>query len=164
MVPAATALAPAADRVVFAVIADAPAGAARGEPRPLGEVAAVGVAVALALCSRSGGERSEFKYSSSSNYLETEKQTLCSPNDHIYSGKRWTPRCCCLQASKDDRCRAGRTSHSDGLLCGEHSDTCRTPGRHIWASSVALLTGANPGHVLAFVCKPKIDPGRCCKA
>lgn len=71
----ATALAPAADRVVFAVIADAPAGAARGEPRPLREVAAVGVAVALALCSHSGGEGREFKYSSSSNYMETALQS-----------------------------------------------------------------------------------------
>lgn len=70
VVTAATALASPADRVVFAVIADAPAGAARGEPRPLREVAAVGVAVALALCS--GGERSELKYSSSSNDMEAE--------------------------------------------------------------------------------------------
>lgn len=59
VVTMATALAPAADRVVLAVIANPPAGAARREPRLLGEVTAVSVAVALALCSHGGEERSE---------------------------------------------------------------------------------------------------------
>lgn len=59
VVTVATALASAADRVVLAVIANPSAGATRGEPRPLREVTAVGVAVALALCSHRGQERSQ---------------------------------------------------------------------------------------------------------
>lgn len=55
VVTMATALASAAGRVVQAAMANPPAGAARGEPRLLGEVAAVGVAVAPALCSHGGG-------------------------------------------------------------------------------------------------------------
>lgn len=45
----ATALAPAPGGVVPAVVTDAPAGAAGGEPHPLREVTAVCVTVALAL-------------------------------------------------------------------------------------------------------------------
>lgn len=56
MVTVATALASAAGRVVLAAMANPSAGAPRGEPGLLGEVAAVGVAVAPALCSH-GGER-----------------------------------------------------------------------------------------------------------
>ena len=48
-VAVATALTPAADCVVSAVVADAPAGAAGGKPCPLREVTAVCVTVALTL-------------------------------------------------------------------------------------------------------------------
>lgn len=51
----ATSLAPASGSVVFALVANAPRGPAGGEPRPPGEVTAVGVAVALALCMRTRG-------------------------------------------------------------------------------------------------------------
>lgn len=50
----ATALAPAPDSVVSALITNAPTGATGGEPCPLGEVAAISVAVALALCRHRG--------------------------------------------------------------------------------------------------------------
>ena len=48
VVTVTTALTPAARGVVTAVVAHAPAGALGRQPRPLGEVAAVGVPVALA--------------------------------------------------------------------------------------------------------------------
>ncbi len=60
-----------------------------------------------------------------------------------YSGMGWTPRCCCWQASRDDHCRAGHTSHSDGLLCSVYIDTYQTPGRHIWGCSVTSPTLAD---------------------
>lgn len=51
----ATSLAPAADSVVSALVANAPGGPAGGEPRPPREVTAVGVAVALAFCTHTSG-------------------------------------------------------------------------------------------------------------
>lgn len=55
VVTMATALTPAPGSVVSAVVANPAAGAAGGEPHPLGEVAAVGVTLALAPWSDGGG-------------------------------------------------------------------------------------------------------------
>ena len=49
VVTATTALTPAPHGVVTAVVAHAPTGAFGGQPRPLGEMAAVRMAVALTL-------------------------------------------------------------------------------------------------------------------
>lgn len=147
----ATALAPAADRVVLAVIADPSAGAARGEPGSPGEVTAVGVAMAPAPCSHRGGESTRFIQLSGFRYIRKALRFLVG---HAYSDRPGAPRCGCLRASKDHRCKAGRTSRSDRLLCGGHTRTCRTPGRHIWASS-------DTGRAPALVCEAELDLCRC---
>lgn len=76
------------------------------------------------------------------------RHTDCAQWPHSYaillvvthSGIGWAPRCSRWQASRDDHCRAGHTSHSDPRLCGEYTDTYQAPGRHIWDSWLTHFT------------------------
>lgn len=84
----------------------------------------------------------------------------CNGRAVTYSGRGWAPRCCRWLPSRVGRCRAGHTSRSAPLLCGEYTGTYQTPVRHIWTCSLTSPCISNKKWATPAVYRPWSNKSR----